>query len=83
MLFLYISDKINKRRLKDENHLFFVERFINQNKAGWTEADFRWAGAREGTGGGGCPTSPRIRDLYSKNFENSQNIFFFLVLDPP
>ena len=31
----------------------------------------------QGTGGvWGGPTLPRIRDLYSKNFENSQNIFF-------
>ena len=38
----------------------------------------------QGTGGvWGGPTSPRIRDLYSKNFENSQNIFSFLLSDPP
>ena len=34
-------------------------------------------GRGQGTGGvWGGPTPPRIRDLYSKNFENSQNIFF-------
>ena len=34
----------------------------------------------QGTGGvRGGPTPPRIKDLYSKNFENLQNIFFFLV----
>ena len=37
-------------------------------------------GNRGGLGGG--LTLSRIRDLYSKNFENSQNIFFFSIGPP-
>ena len=62
-------------RMLDEG-LIFDDKYLNI--LGDTYAMTRG----QGTGGGGA-TSPRIRDLYSKNFENSQNIFFFLVSDHP